>query len=66
MLIAVVQKMNPRKMAEVMAAMTPEAAERLTVALATRPDARPGPSPTAVLPATELPAIEPSPAGQRR
>lgn len=38
-LIPVVQKMNPRKMAEILAAMTPETAERLTVALATRGDA---------------------------
>ncbi|MGL5734698.1 MAG: MotE family protein, partial [Beijerinckiaceae bacterium] len=35
-LIPVVQKMNPRKMAEILAAMQPEAAEKLTVALATR------------------------------
>lgn len=35
-LVPVVQQMNPRKMSEVLAAMSPEAAERLTVALAMR------------------------------
>lgn len=35
-LIPVVTRMKPTKMAEVLAAMSPEAAERLTVALATR------------------------------
>lgn len=62
-LLPVVRGMNPRKMAEVLAAMTPENAERLTVALA-RPagkptDLRPGGSPA--LPPGELPAIEPTP-----
>ncbi|HEY8383096.1 MAG TPA: hypothetical protein VIL09_13190 [Microvirga sp.] len=60
-LVPVVLQMNPRKMAEVLAVMSPEAAERLTVALANRArgksaeagSARPG------LPANELPAIEP-------
>jgi len=67
-LVPVVMQMNPRKMAEVLAVMSPEAAEKLTVALATRARAAalPGPSPAAVLPATELPAIEPSPAKPRR
>jgi flagellar motility protein MotE (MotC chaperone) len=37
-LIPVVTRMKPAKMAEVLAAMSPEAAERLTVALATRGD----------------------------
>jgi len=60
-LVPVVLQMNPRKMAEVLAVMAPEAAERLTVALATRArgrgessSARPG------LPPNELPAVEPS------
>jgi flagellar motility protein MotE (MotC chaperone) len=60
-LVPVVLQMNPRKMAEVLAVMSPEAAERLTVALATRArrkdDAlatKPG------LPPNELPAIEPA------
>lgn len=35
-LVSVVLQINPRKMAEVLAAMTPEAAEKLTVALAGR------------------------------
>src|SRR3954466_5632327 len=67
-LVPVVMQMNPRKMAEVLAVMSPEAAEKLTVALATRARAAtpPGSSPAAVLPATELPAIEPSPARPRR
>ena len=58
-LVPVVMQMNPRKMAEVLAVMSPEAAEKLTVALATRARAAalPGPSPAAALPATELPAI---------
>jgi flagellar motility protein MotE (MotC chaperone) len=62
-LVPVVLQMNPRKMAEVLAVMAPEAAERLTVALATRargkPDAvaaRPG----TALPPNELPAIDPA------
>lgn len=58
-LVPVVLQMNPRKMAEVLAVMAPEAAERLTIALATRSRpkveasaARPG------LPPNELPAID--------
>lgn len=66
-LVPVVLKMNPRKMAEVLAVMSPEAAEKLTVALAMRSrvapaDQRPA---AASLPATELPAIE-TPAAPRR
>ena len=60
-LVPVVQKMNPRKMSEVLAAMAPERAEKLTIALATagRPF-EPGPrADSAALPANELPAIAP-------
>lgn len=62
-LVPVATQMNPRKMAEVMAAMTPESAERLTVALANRsraPSAEAAPVRPA-LPPGELPSIEPSP-----
>ena len=62
-LVPVVLQMNPRKMAEVLAVMSPEAAERLTVALATRArvkDAAAAGGPGA-LPANELPAIDPPP-----
>lgn len=63
-LVPVVQQMNPRKMSEVLAAMAPERAEKLTVALATTgrgaslgrgtgPDA-------AALPGNELPAVAPA------
>ncbi|MGE7413167.1 MotE family protein [Methylobacterium tarhaniae] len=60
-LVPVVVGMNPRKMAEVLAVMQPEAAERLTVALAQR--ARGGGGPTAAsaapgLPPGELPALD--------
>ncbi|MDB5592191.1 hypothetical protein [Enterovirga sp.] len=59
-LVPVVRQVNPRKMAEIMAAMTPEGAEKLTVALA-RPSR--GPEQRAggatALPPGELPALEP-------
>ncbi len=61
-LVPVVLQMNPRKMSEVLAAMTPETAEKLTVALATRARARTesAPAPAAApLPSSELPAIAP-------
>jgi flagellar motility protein MotE (MotC chaperone) len=62
-LVPVVVEMNPRKMAEVLAVMSPEAAERLTVALARRAQgvpvggqARSGSGmPTSELPAIDLP-----------
>lgn len=59
-LVPVVAQMNPRKMAEILAVMSPEAAERLTVALATRgrPPAQAAAA-AAALPPNELPAIEP-------
>jgi flagellar motility protein MotE (MotC chaperone) len=58
-LVPVVLQMNPRKMAEVLAVMAPEAAERLTVALATRPRGRTASSVRPGLPPNELPAVEP-------
>lgn len=60
-LVPVVLEMNPRKMAEVLAVMTPEAAERLTVALATRARVKPeaNANPANSLPPNELPAFEP-------
>jgi flagellar motility protein MotE (MotC chaperone) len=67
-LLPVVQRMNPRKMSEVLAAMSPEAAEKLTVAIASRANGGAEPRPTPVpagLPATELPAITPGQAPPR-
>ncbi len=63
-LVPLVLAMNPRKMAEILAVMQPEAAERLTVALANRARGVEGAQPQAAagLPPNELPAIE---AGQR-
>lgn len=61
-LVSVVTQMNPRKMAEVLAAMTPEGAEKLTVALARRVGGATDPRVSAqagALPAGELPAIVP-------
>ncbi len=60
-LVPVVVAMNPRKMAEVLAVMQPEAAERLTVALAQRARGGGGPKSAAAapgLPPGELPAID--------
>ncbi|QEL21140.1 hypothetical protein FQV39_00070 [Bosea sp. F3-2] len=62
-LVPVVQQMNPRKMSEVLAAMSPERAEKLTVALATS-GRMPGFERVAnetPLPGNELPAIAPAP-----
>lgn len=61
-LVSVVTLMNSRKMSEVLAAMSPESAERLTVALAKRgkgPGGAEDKVSSAGLPAGELPAIEP-------
>jgi flagellar motility protein MotE (MotC chaperone) len=54
-LVDVTTRMNPRRMSDILAQMTPEAAERLTVELANR----------AMLGAagTELPKIEGRPSG---
>jgi len=60
-LVPVVLEMNPRKMAEVLAVMSPEAAERLTVALARRAQGIPvsGQARTGSgMPTSELPAID--------
>jgi flagellar motility protein MotE (MotC chaperone) len=69
-LVPVVLQMKPAKMAEVLAVMAPEAAEKLTVALATRAkslsaEAR-NPPAAAGLPANELPSIDPPMAQQKR
>lgn len=63
-LVPVVLQMNPRKMAEVLAVMSPEAAEKLTVALATRARGLSVEQPAnaaAALPASELQAIPQTP-----
>lgn len=67
-LVSVVTQMNSRKMSEVLAAMSPDSAEKLTVALAKR--ARGGTdgrvsSAGAILPAGELQAIDPPPRARR-
>lgn len=62
-LVPIVVAMNPRKMAEVLALMQSEPAEKLTVALSSRARGeRPATAtaPVAGLPANELQAIEPS------
>jgi flagellar motility protein MotE (MotC chaperone) len=68
-LVPVVLQMKPAKMAEVLAVMTPETAEKLTVALATRAKGLSAEARTAspsALPPTELPAIDPPPAQPKR
>ncbi len=68
-LVPIVTAMNPRKMSEVLAAMTPEAAEKLTVALAARSQSGGGAAPMAAAnaPQGELPRIDQAPAvGQVR
>lgn len=62
-LVPVVQQMNPRKMSEVLAAMSPDRAEKLTVALATsgRGASIERVANEAPLPGNELPAITPAP-----
>ena len=57
-LLSVATQMNPRKMAEVLAAMSPEAAERLTVAMATAGKGM-EPKPSGELPPAELQRIQP-------
>jgi flagellar motility protein MotE (MotC chaperone) len=59
-LVPVVLGMNPRKMAEILGLMSPEAAEKLTVALATRARGLGETRTATALPPGELPAIEPA------
>ena len=66
-LVPIVLAMNPRKMAEVLALMGSEPAERLTVALTNRArglDAPQTASAAPALPPGELPAIDPGPKGR--
>lgn len=63
-LVPIVLAMNPRKMAEILAVMGPEPAEKLTVALASRArgaDAPAAQAANAMLPPNELPALDPGP-----
>jgi flagellar motility protein MotE (MotC chaperone) len=60
-LLEVASQINPRRMSDILAQMSPQAAERLTVELATRPHhASPVEKPPAV---TDLPKIEGRPGG---
>lgn len=62
-LVPVVRNIAPRKMAEILAAMSSESAQKLTIALA-RPvtgAAQPGTAQVPGLPPGELPAVEPAP-----
>ncbi|MGX5774702.1 MotE family protein [Methylorubrum zatmanii] len=66
-LVPIVLAMNPRKMAEVLALMGSEPAEKLTVALANRARGVDAPQAAASapgLPPGELPAIDPGPAAR--
>jgi flagellar motility protein MotE (MotC chaperone) len=56
-LLEVAKEVNPRRMSDIMAQMTPEAAERLTVELATRSQQEKAPAPS------DLPKIEGRPGG---
>jgi flagellar motility protein MotE (MotC chaperone) len=56
-LLEVAKEVNPRRMSDILAQMTPEAAERLTVELATRSQQEKAPAPS------ELPKIEGRPGG---
>jgi flagellar motility protein MotE (MotC chaperone) len=59
-LVPVATAINPRKMAEILAAMTPEAATRLTIELAVRNKRVAGAAPAApAMPSNELQAIDP-------
>lgn len=68
-LVPMVLQMNPRKMSEVMASMSAEAAEKLTVALAVRARARSeggaAPAPAAPAGSNELQAITPAQPARR-
>jgi flagellar motility protein MotE (MotC chaperone) len=69
-LVPVVLQMSPKKMSEVLAVMTPETAEKLTVALALRARSNEAKPPVMTgsmpLPTNELPAIEPNMSGSQR
>ena len=63
-LVPIVLGMNPRKMADILALMGSEPAEKLTVALADRArgvESGPAPRGEAGLPPNELPALDPGP-----
>jgi flagellar motility protein MotE (MotC chaperone) len=67
-LVPIATAMKPARMSEILAVMSPEAAEKLTVALATRsrdPATMAGGSSSAA-PAGELPRIDQAPAGRPR
>jgi flagellar motility protein MotE (MotC chaperone) len=62
-LVPIATTMKPAKMAEILAAMSPEAAEKLTIALATRardagPSSNPASATVGATPAGELPRID--------
>lgn len=60
-LVPLAETMNPRRLSEIMAVMSAESAERLTIALAMRARGQPMPGERALstsLPSTELPAID--------
>jgi flagellar motility protein MotE (MotC chaperone) len=58
-LVPVVLQMNPRKMSEVLANMSSDAAQNLTVALATRSKPMPTAAASSPLPSTELQSLQP-------
>jgi flagellar motility protein MotE (MotC chaperone) len=57
-LVEVATQINPRRMSDILGLMTPEAAERLTIAIANRSD-----GPEKARPSPELPKIEGRPSG---
>lgn len=65
-LVPLASKMSPRKMAEIMAVMQPEAAEKLTVALAGRPKDPEARATLPEMPASELAGIDQPPSDGRR
>lgn len=69
-LVPIATAMKPARMAEIMAAMSPEAAERLTVALATRSleakAAQQAPAATSAAPPGELPRLDAAQGALRR
>lgn len=59
-LVPIATTMKPARMAEILAVMSPEAAERLTVALASKPEAKPAQAAAAAAPPGELPRLDAS------